>query len=353
MRGTAARVIAGGFLLVLSPSGGFSAESAQEIPTVFRGLDLYRSSQITEVEVDQAFGVDIEKIVHAMDIGNMEGVEEPYTAVVRGIQSMGEFAFANLGIITYFEDGENVVYVTVDVVDRADSVSRMGFDPSPAGSVEDPLEALAAWDEYMQKGFQLLQARELGSSTDSCPVHHCFVGFEHPNVEGYKELFDRAAQEYETQLVRVLREEADASKRAAAAFVLAHMEDAGELVEIIMPSVRDPSSRVRNNIMRVLAFIAAKQGGASIPIEPVLQALDYPSASDRNKAASVLVGLSGRPENREAILSAALVLLRLLRLEQPNNHDPAYQILRQVSGEEYDERDYAAWEAWVERQGRP
>ena len=332
------------FLLAAAPPGSVSA---QEIPTVYRGLDLYRSSQITEAEVEQAFGTDIEKIVHAMDIGDMEAVEQPYTAAVMGIRSMGEFAFANLGIITYFEEGENVVYVTVDVVDRADSVSRMGFDPRPTGNVEDPLGALAAWDEYMQKGFQLLQARELGSSADSCPVHHCLVGFEHPDVEGYKELFDRAAREHQTQLVRVLREEADASKRAAAAFVLAHMEDAGELVETLLLSVSDPSSSVRNNVLRVLAFIANGQDSIPIPVEPVLEALDYPSTSDRNKAAFVLAGLSGRPEYREAILSAAPVLLRLLRLDQPNNHDPAYQILRKVSGEEFGERDYAAWEVWV------
>jgi hypothetical protein len=39
--------------------------------------------------------------------------------------------------------------------------------------------------------------------------------------------------------------------------------------------------------------------------------------------------------------------LRLLKLEQPNNHDPAYRILRTVSGENFGERDYAAWERWA------
>ena len=116
-----------------------------------------------------------------------------------------------------------------------------------------------------------------------------------------------------------------------------------------MPSVQDPSSSVRNNALRVLAFIALKQDSVSIPIEPVLRALDYPATSDRNKAAGVLLGLAGRPENREAILSAAPVLLRLLRLEQPNNHDSAYRILQELSGEDFGERDYDSWEAWVEQ----
>jgi hypothetical protein len=37
----------------------------------------------------------------------------------------------------------------------------------------------------------------------------------------------------------------------------------------------------------------------------------------------------------------------VLRLAQPNNHDPAYEILMQVSGETFGERDYAAWERWA------
>jgi hypothetical protein len=37
----------------------------------------------------------------------------------------------------------------------------------------------------------------------------------------------------------------------------------------------------------------------------------------------------------------------MLRMLKPNNHDPAYEILKLVSGESYGDRDYAAWEAWA------
>jgi len=37
----------------------------------------------------------------------------------------------------------------------------------------------------------------------------------------------------------------------------------------------------------------------------------------------------------------------MLRLEQPNNHDYAYKILKAISGQELGERDYAAWESWL------
>jgi hypothetical protein len=39
----------------------------------------------------------------------------------------------------------------------------------------------------------------------------------------------------------------------------------------------------------------------------------------------------------------------MLGLFQPNNHDYAYKILKAISGEQYGERDYAAWRAWMGR----
>ena len=40
-------------------------------------------------------------------------------------------------------------------------------------------------------------------------------------------------------------------------------------------------------------------------------------------------------------------LLRLLRSERPNIHEPAYEALKILSGRDYADRDYAAWDAWA------
>ena len=40
-------------------------------------------------------------------------------------------------------------------------------------------------------------------------------------------------------------------------------------------------------------------------------------------------------------------LLRLLRSERPNIHEPAYEALKILSGLDYADRDYAAWDAWA------
>jgi hypothetical protein len=87
-----------------------------------------------------------------------------------------------------------------------------------------------------------------------------------------------------------------------------------------------------------------------VPLDPILDALVFPATTDRNKASAVLAGLTRREEHREAIAGrAGPVLLEMLRLQQPNNHDFAYMILTTISGKDYGERDYARWEAWVEK----
>lgn len=86
----------------------------------------------------------------------------------------------------------------------------------------------------------------------------------------------------------------------------------------------------------------------AIPIDPFLEALDYPETTDRNKALATQDGLAARPENKPVLLNkAGPRLIKLLRLLQPNNHDFAYSILKKVSSTDFGERSYKDWEAWL------
>jgi hypothetical protein len=78
----------------------------------------------------------------------------------------------------------------------------------------------------------------------------------------------------------------------------------------------------------------------------VIAALDFPSSADRNKAAHTVAALAGDPRYHDTI-RAVPAALRLLKLEKANNHEPAYEILKQVSGESFGDRDYAVWERWA------
>ena len=136
--------------------------------------------------------------------------------------------------------------------------------------------------------------------------------------------------------------------------LLAYMHDGAKLAKLLVPAFRDPSSLVRNDAMRVIADMARHHPEVEVPLDPVLDALDYPATTDRNKAAAILTGLLEREhstvDRRRVIERAGATLLAMLRLRQPNNHDFAFRILEAVSGEHYDERDYAAWDAWLASQ---
>ena len=100
--------------------------------------------------------------------------------------------------------------------------------------------------------------------------------------------------------------------------------------------------------MRVLMFLAQRRADVDFPIRDLIAALDFPSSADRNKAAYTVSALADQARYRGVIRAEAVPLaLRLLRLEKPNNHDPAYEILTKVSGETLGDRAYAAWERWA------
>jgi HEAT repeat protein len=138
-----------------------------------------------------------------------------------------------------------------------------------------------------------------------------------------------------------------AEQRANALFVLAHTNDARRLLPVLANAIYDPASVVRNNAMRVLMQMAQTHPELEFPVRDLVAAFDFPASSDRNKAGYTLAALAGQPRYRAAIREAVPVALRVLRSEKPNNHDPAYQILTQISGETFGERDYAAWERWA------
>jgi hypothetical protein len=113
-------------------------------------------------------------------------------------------------------------------------------------------------------------------------------------------------------------------------------------------AIYDASESVRNNAMRAMLYMAQADHERDYPLDSLLAAFDFAATSDRNKAGWTLVELAKSPRYRERIREQAVpVALRLLRLDQPVNHGPAYELLKLISGEAFGDRDYAAWERWA------
>jgi len=271
-------------------------------------------------------------------------------AVTEAIRADGGYAYVEPSTITYYEPRGRISYLTIDIVDQRDVAQRMPFSPRPAGTCADPGGLIAAWQAYEATAFDLLKRGELAPPAD-CPSFHCFGDPRQPALRARAAEMTAGVPAHVDELATILRDDSRQAYRGAAAYLLAYAPDGRTVVADLVPALHDASSLVRNNAMRVLAEIALHHPEVDVPVAPIIEALGYPAASDRNKAAATLYRMLGRPSGSSmyprVVRDAGQILLAMLRLQQPNNHDFAYKILKLISGRGYGERDYAAWQTWL------
>lgn len=315
-------------------------------------IDVYGTERIDVAAVKARWGTKIQHALGTEDRDEFAKLETEITDAIRAEHE--EFGWVKLSPITYFNPDGRQSYLTIDVVEKSDMASRLTFRPAPKGNVEDPAGLIAAWKEYEATFFGLLERNEISPARVDCPAFHCMGGYNHEKLKPFGEKFVRDVPANEAKLIRVLKKDKDEANRGAAAYLLAHIKDGKKLVALMLPMLDDPGALARNDATRVLANVARFHPEVAIPLEPVLHALNGPTTTDRNKAVAVVAGLVARPDGaklyHEVIKQAGPTLIKLLALEQPNNHDFAYSILKQVSGKDLGERDVAAWQRWLAEQ---
>lgn len=306
-------------------------------------IDVFGSRKLDREAVLARWGDRLAQLVRG-EAGRMELKQQ----LEAELAAAGDFAFVDISLITYFSPRQT--YATVDLVDAGDRARRMAFAPAPTGTHPDPDGLLALYREYFQKVMKMLRDGAIKPANEPCPFWHC-ISFGHESLVPYRDMFAKRVPPVERQLAAVLREDSRDVHRADAAFLLAHLSSGVRVVELMLPAIRDSSSLVRNNAMRVLALIAEHHPEIPIPVEPILEALHFPQTTDRNKAAAILAGISSRPMSprlREQIIGGAgELLVDMLALRQPNNHDYAHKILKHLGGRDLGEHAVDAWRAWL------
>ncbi len=278
-------------------------------------------------------------------------VSEKLDTLPKEIQQWGGFAYVQIAEVNY-GGSPNIRAITFDIVDSRDVSTRMNFLARPTGSVEDPKGVLKLWEDYDSIAIQEIVKGNIGQAPwENCPAFHCLLNHEHPALKKKSEALAKRAPSQFEQLVKVLRTDRNSDKRAAAAFLIAYYKDGNKVVEALVPSIRDSSPIVRNNAMRVLAEIALRHQDVHIPLDPILQAIHFPDTTDRNKAAAIIDRLLQRPDSknlhRRIINQVGEIVLAMLRLKQPNNHDYAYFIFKRLSDKDFGEQNYRAWARWL------
>ncbi len=315
-------------------------------------VDLYRSNQASIDVIKKKYQQEFQTIADVLATPDKMTLEtnnqlltNAVTNIITGVNKMGKFSYVNLSPTMY--PGDKTIYITIDIVDEKDKDRLSHFLAKPSATIADPEHLIHDWLTYEKIGFSVVFKKNNKPIIKTCPAYHCIFGFDYPALEKYKNVFNTLVPKNKNQLIAVLRNDKDEHKRAAAAFLLSHIKDGNELIKILLPSISDSSSAVRNNVMRVLGATLAKMKSADFPINEAIKALDFPMATDRNKALYMIISLTEQPRYADYMRThAGSALITQLKLSQPNVHDLAYFVLKKISGKNYAERDYASWEQW-------
>lgn len=315
-------------------------------------IDMYRSNQISIDEIKQRYQSEFQTITNIFmepeKLKNKKYIDQLgqlFTKVLNGISKSGNFSYVNLSPVFYQKNP--VLYMTLDLIDKNDKSRVFRFLKKPEKDIPDKYHVVEAWREYQAMGFDLGLNKKVDLKFKSCPVWHCIFGFDYPAFKKYQKIFDSAP--LQTNLVEMLRNDKNPEKRSAAAYLLAHTKDGRALIKTLIPSMYDSDAGVRNSVMRVLGETLGKIKDIDFPIEKAIQAIDFPTAVDRNKALYIISSLIKQPRYADYIKKhAGQQLIEQLKMSQENVHGLAYMILKKISGKQYAERDYQLWEKWVQ-----
>jgi hypothetical protein len=312
-------------------------------------MDVFGVAPESVAELERCFGGQARALVSASLEGNPAHTHELEESLERRIEEAGGFSAVDIEIVHYFEPGPRS-FLTFNVTMRSKGPA-IRYLPDPVGEVADPGGLLAAWREYEKLGGALVFDGQIEPSP-ACPAHHCLFGFDHPKLRRFGDIFTREVPARREQLVKVLRTDKNAEDRAAAAYLLAHLRQARDVVAVLLPRLRDPAPSVRNSVMRVLAYMADHGATRLIPAAPVIPFLGSPFLTDRNKAVGILAALAtdGR-QHSLLVRRAGCDLVRLLEMKQPNQSDLAHTALVNLRGADLGATEISAWKRWLAARG--
>jgi hypothetical protein len=341
------------FAAGLALAAGLAPCSAQESSSTLKSIELYRSSELTIQQIENTLGPELRTYAQLRGSGRKaveKAAEEQRAHLEKMLLELGPVAFAQIDYSQYITSAQKTAYITLEIVDKKDAAARMPFRKPPQGSRADPHGLLAAWADYQRAGLKLRdQGAFDAAERPSCPGFYCTWGSAAPELAGFERRFSDGARGDRKALIGVLEHDRDPANRAAALSVLSYGENGDEVAAEAVSALQDPAPEVRAAALDILSDIAAYHKNVFIEVSRVISALDYPLAVDRAKAMSVLVGLADRAAYRPYVVTrGAPYLSRLLKLQQPSNHDLAFTLLSMLSQQAYDQHDYDAWDAWAD-----
>ncbi len=323
-------------------------------------LDVYGVSAEESQKILQRYGKRIANIFEEIHQGKTqdpsgffeskqaEQLHKKLAKTLDEIKQQEHYAYAWPEAVYY---AGNDYCVTLDVVTdkQKDRLHFIKNKLHPRKNYPKKHDIIDKMDEYSLIGMELFLADELKKTSEDCPVYHCSMGFHHPKLKPYLEIFNEAAQQQKTLILNTMNTDPDPERRAAAVFYVGHFKNPHEIISILLPHLNDPDEEVRNNVIRVIAMTSAKAEIIDIDPKPFLTLLDSPSLTDRNKSLFVLSATAKSKLVKQYLIQHGQEsLLAILAMKQPDHHDIAYNILKEISGQDFG-NNIEAWRSWFKK----
>ncbi|MCR9191291.1 MAG: HEAT repeat domain-containing protein [Gammaproteobacteria bacterium] len=265
--------------------------------------------------------------------------------VIANIKRRHHLAFVDIQTVAYPKNKD--IYSTIEIIETPKS-PRMRFVATPVRIENRQHDLVTEMMQFESLATRLMLTKQLDLNADACPVYHCMVPYQHPQLAPYLRKFQQGVIQEKQAILHTIKQDPNPERRAAAAFLIGHLTRPQEIIHLLSPHVDDPDADVRNNVMRVMASTLRQSHLQTVDPAPFIALLNSPFVSDRNKSLHILYSLADSAKNQHTILqTGGQYLLRLLKLSQPNNHDITYLLLKKISHQNFGDQQFSQWQAWI------
>lgn len=323
-------------------------------------LDVYGVDEKESKQILAEYSPQLVKLTHALSTGvshNSDNffnspealkLREERKALIKKIKEERHYVYVDMDTIFY---SEKECCTTLEII-KSNQQDRLRYVPEQRKiAYPKKHDIIDVMQTYQTLSRKLFFENKVQPTHLDCPVYHCTIGFSHPQLKPYLNKFNTAALQQRALILDVLKNDPDPTRRASAAYLVGHFRDPRDIVNVLMPYVNDKDDGVRNNVIRVLSLTTQKANITDLNPAPFIELLNSPFGTDRNKSLFLLSILAQSDVTKRYLIQHAKApLLSILRLQQSNQHDFAYEILKQISHQDFGPHDEVRWSAWFDKQ---
>jgi hypothetical protein len=318
----------------------FSAYSCSIVAQSDYGLTVFGTDLIAAEQVKINYRKEFNELIE-LDKSDSDGYEKRKLELETELNN-NSFSYVNIKLFESYTGNKDFI---IDFVENKDAARRLAYQELKPKKLSDPDDLVAKWNEYAILSKALFDKGEI--SDMQCPVIHCTWAFNHVKLTPFLEYFNSNIPNNTSKLKELLIYSDNTEYRANAAFLFAHANIKNQdLVKFLEPAIEDPSSLVRNNSMRVIYYAIRENNNLEIPLDKIIDVLDFPSFTDRNKALVVLRSLPKDRFSNDQINRIIPILLEILKKKDAHNYKNAYIVIKNISGKDFNVDDLTSWTNW-------